>query len=101
MSIPFRAIGVNYLDPILIKEFNNTVVTFAASMSNGNRNSMMVKVSKLLNYPPYGNIGDLLLNVLNNKLYPRIDPTTMEIEWWAHKHVFQDAINELKTQKVI
>ena len=101
ISIPMRCIGVNYLDPILVKEFNDTVAYRSNSMRDGNRSVLMTKISKLRMYPPYGNIGKLLQNVLTHKLYPHIDPETMELEWWAKNGDFQDAINELKAQKAI
>ena len=96
ISIPFRCIGANYLDPILVKEFNQTVCWRALGMSDNNRLSSMVKIGMYEDYPPYGGIGGTLLNVLMHKLYPRIDPFTMELEWWAKKADYDTTIADLK-----
>lgn len=101
LSIPFRCQGANYMDPIIIKEFNATVEYWCLAMKTGNRHALMTKISKNLNYPPYGMIGVSLLNVLSHKVYPRVEPATMEMEWWVRNDDFNSAIQELKDQKVI
>ncbi|MBE0438201.1 MAG: hypothetical protein IBX57_00345 [Gammaproteobacteria bacterium] len=112
ISIPFRCMGVNYLDPILVKEFNQTVVNKFPSMSDksNNRNHLMVQISDTESYgddgnfsvnPKYGAIGRTLMNLLNYSLYPRINPDTMELEWWTTKSEYTMAINELKQKGII
>ena len=101
ISIPFRCIGANYIDPILVKEFNQTVSMHNLNMSDGNRSSLMVKIGARESYGTYGSIGSSLLNLLTHKLYPRIDPFTMELEWWAPKDEYEMAIAELQEQGVI
>lgn len=96
LSIPFRCIGANYLDPILIKEFNATVAWKNRSMADGNRTAAMTKVSMIRDYGYYGEIGGTLLNTMSHKLYPRIDPYTLEFEWWAFTEDFTAAIQELE-----
>lgn len=95
LSIPFRCIGANYLDPILIKEFNEVVASKNPDMRNGNRTAAMAKISALQDYGTYGLIGGSLLNILSSHLFPRIDPLTLELEWWATKADFNDALAEL------
>jgi len=96
ISIPFRCMGAMYIDPIISIEFNATVAMFCIAMSDANRTSMMVKIGVYEEYPPYGYIGRLLLNYLKNQLFPRIDPMTMELEWWAKKDLFNSALEYLK-----
>lgn len=101
ISIPFRCIGANYLDPILVKEFNQTVSMRNVNMRDGNRGDTMIKISATEDYPPYGGIGSSLLNLLTHKLYPRIDPFTMELEWWSKTGNYIDALEELKERGAI
>jgi hypothetical protein len=70
-TVRFHCNGADYMDDISIKEFNDTVVIFAPFMSDKYRESVMVKVD------------DYLLQVFNNRGYPRIDPKTYEMEWWV------------------
>lgn len=96
ISIPFRCMGANYLDPILVKEFNQSVTMRNLSMRDGDRSTRMIKISAVEDYPPYGAVGGALLNLLSHKLYPRIDPVTMELEWWAKTPDYTQALGELK-----
>jgi len=95
ISIPLRCIGANYLDPILVREFNQTVTSKNKSMSDGNRSALMRKISPRVKYGEYGNIGNVLRNYLSHDLYPRIDPYTMELEWYAEVEEYNRAIKEL------
>lgn len=95
MSISFRITGVDYLDPITIKEFNYIVERFNPSMKDGTRGSAYEKISFLKEYVGHGFIGPILSNVLNHRVYPRIDPITLELEWYASKDDFDSIIAQL------
>lgn len=105
LSISFRCIGANYLDPILIKEFNLTVVGGNRSMSDGKRSSAMKKVSRIShnygNDETQGDLGSSLFNTLSHKLYPRVDPYTLELEWWAMNKDYDEAVQELQQRITI
>jgi hypothetical protein len=71
LSIPFKAIGASYLDPILISEFNQVVQEFNPDMKDSRRSRNYKKL--------IGNDG----RYFNFRGYPRINPTTYELEWWV------------------
>jgi hypothetical protein len=98
ISIPFRCIGANYLDPILVTEFNKTVEWRCGGMRDKNRLSSMIKIGAYEDYPPYGAIGGTLLNLFMHQLYPRIEPLNYELEWWVKKAVFDAGIAMLKAK---
>lgn len=74
ISIPFRCMGVEYEDPILLHEFNLTVQMFNGQMRDGQRETSYRKLSDV----------ELVYN--NFKGYPRIDLLTRELEWWVPKN---------------
>lgn len=80
ISIPFHCTVAMYQDPILIREFNDLVVTFNPAMGDVDRASKMRQVAQeyleLFNY--YG--------------YPRIDPRTMEMQWWVKREWYEQQI---------
>lgn len=76
ISVRFKCLGVDYQDDILIKEFNMTVAIFNSSMADGVRDSTMVLLKKKT------------AHMFNNRGYPRINPTTNEMEWWVFKDTF-------------
>jgi hypothetical protein len=82
VSVEFQAMGAIYMDPILIKEFNDTVVMFNQAMHDSTRRSTYVKLESV--YKP-------LFNYIG---YPRIDPFTMELEWWVTKGDFQTIMGD-------
>jgi len=82
MTIRFRCLGAMYNDDILVMEFNEH-----ASMFNPNM--------KLLNEGKL-NHGLLKLDSTNKMVnkhrgYPRIDPNTMELEWWVTKDELENS----------
>lgn len=101
VSIPFRCIGVNYMDPILVKEFNQYVAMMNLDMDDKNRNTTMIKISKLLNYENFGRIGVYLSKMLIHKVIPRVDPETMELEWWAYRSDYESAKQDLLEKGII
>lgn len=90
LGIPFRCMGVMYLDPILIDEFNGVVAMFNKSMSVENiAKGAVIKID-----PRH----TTLKNYLNHKAYPRINPDTMELEWYAKRDVYMNAIQALNSR---
>ena len=72
-SVPFRAQGLEYDDPILYYEFNRIVEMFNPSMRDDKRNQIYRKISHTE------------LNGLNFYGYPYINTTTLELEWWISR----------------
>lgn len=96
ISIPFRCIGVNYLDPILVKEFNATVTMFNSEMSDGLRESFMTKISPRVDYGNKEYYGKTLGKALSHQMHPRIEPTSMELEWYVDNDLFEKTLSVLK-----
>lgn len=71
LSIPFRASGAIYNDPILIKEFNELVIFYNQAMRVENRATQMKRLSQ-----------EELIS-FNYSGYPRIDPFTNRLEWYV------------------
>jgi hypothetical protein len=76
ISIRFRCMGADYMDDILIREFNQTVKTFNPLMKDSYRGNHMQLVNQKL------------LPLFNNRGYPRINENTYDLEWWVDKYVF-------------
>ena len=81
-SVPFKAVGYCYNDPIVIRDFNTTVSRFNFTMKDSRRKEIMLKI------PPS------LLSYLNYRCYPRIS-SEMELEWWVSKEIFNNTMNIL------
>lgn len=98
LSIPFRCIGFDYLDPILVQEFNDTVADFNPDMKPGNRDGRMV----LLDPSRYANneIYQTVINATNFFSYPRVNPDTMAMEWWVEKSFYQKVLLELNDKGI-
>lgn len=77
ISISFKCMGANYLDPILIQEFNETVEIFNAGMRDAGREDNYTKLDKNETY------------YFNYNGYPRINPDTFELEWWVDKQDYR------------
>lgn len=85
LSVTFKSAGVDYFDPILIKEFNACVSIFNPAMEDGNREQLMVKI-------PWR-----LAETFNNRpgVYPRIEPRTKTLDWYAPVELFNSIAGEL------
>lgn len=70
-TVRFKCDGVTYMDDILIHEFNATVEIFNPAMRDGQREVAMAKMSPRM------------MATNNWRGYPRINPETYELEWWA------------------
>lgn len=93
IGIPFRCMGAMYLDPILIDEFNETVQMFNPSMRHEGIDGGRVTKVDADNIP--------LKNYLNHHVYPRINNSTMELEWYAKSDIYYKALNELSKRGYI
>lgn len=79
ITITFRAIGAEYIDDILIHEFNETVALGNSDMFDVHlRGNGMVKI-------PYE-----FIHLFNDEGYPRIDPETYELQWWIYEDLYQE-----------
>lgn len=77
ITFVFKAVGFTYYDHILIYEFNELQATFNPAMEDENRPSRMVKLK------PWER------EYFNHRgAYPRIEPATMELEWWVFKETY-------------
>ena len=70
-EVEFACSGVEYLDEIIIKQFNRTVEIFQPLMGDKYRKHYLVKVDKKYQ------------KIMNNKVYPWIHPISRELEWWC------------------
>lgn len=76
ISMRFHCIGFEIFDEILVYEFNRTVQLFKPSMEDGQREGSMTLVPRSI------------YHVLRHRVYPRIDPNTHAMEWWADSNIF-------------
>ena len=82
-TIRMQSLGAEYLDDILIYEFNKTVGIFKPNMTDDRREDNMMKLTK--EYRDY----------FNYRAYPRINTNTMELEWWVDKDLFERKMRRL------
>lgn len=85
ISVPFKCTGFMWNDPLLVYMFNRTVATFNRNMQVDrlhSGSSLMVKLSPAER------------DLLRSRGYPRIDPRTFEMEWYAYRADYDAIINE-------
>ena len=70
-EVEFACSGAEYLDEIIIKQFNRTVEIFQPLMGDKYRKQYLLKVDKKYQ------------KIMNNKVYPWINPISRELEWWC------------------
>ena len=70
-EVEFACSGAEYLDEIIIKQFNRTVEIFQPLMGDKYRKQYLQKVDKKYQ------------KIMNNKVYPWINPISRELEWWC------------------
>lgn len=93
ITINFRCMGAQYLDDILIDEFNRTTALFNDTMSekyftmkrDANRNVYWTN-------PFYTKVEMDALALFNNRGYARIDPVTYELGWWVRNEDYQSRL---------
>lgn len=73
ISIQFKTVGAMYNDVLLIHQFNKAVSIGCLGMRSGSFAAIMQKI-------PYS-----ALSIFNGIGYPRINPTTYELEWYVTK----------------
>jgi hypothetical protein len=78
ISIRFRCLGAEYLDDILIREFNETTYIFHSHMRDGVREKKMTKIDK--KYLP----------LFNNRGYPHINENNYNLEWWVDNSLYSN-----------
>jgi|JFJP01.1.fsa_nt_gi hypothetical protein len=76
INVRFRCMGAEYLDDVLIYEFNETVCIFNSDMKDNRRGSSMVRINSSI------------LTLFNNRGYPRINYNTYELEWYVPKDMY-------------
>lgn len=72
ISIPFRCMGFDYQDPILITEFNAVVQMFNRGLTEENRAQ-----------GGYRKLTAAEKETYNYLAYPLIDPNSFELQWWV------------------
>lgn len=75
-SVRMKCLGFQFFDPKLVPEFNTTVSQFNSDMDDANRDNNMIKISKSW------------LGYFNFKGYPRINPFSMELEWYVDRTIY-------------
>ena len=83
ISVPFRCMGVDYQDPVVVQEFNTTVTYFNPGMRDGQREQYYTKIQP--HERPF----------FNYRGYPRIDIDTYELEWYVSNDVYAEINEEL------
>lgn len=84
LTFTFRTLGFTYYDHILIYEFNTCVSDANPAMADehreegGDTSSPMVKLKSWER------------SYFSGKAYPRIEPATMELEWWVPRRVYTE-----------
>ena len=88
LSVTFKCAGVDYFDPILIKEFNATVAIFNPNMGDDYRAKEMMKVP------------DGMREVFNNRpyVYPYIDIYTKTLDWYVPVELFTSVGKQMLDQ---
>ncbi len=76
ISIRFQCIGFMSYDDILVDEFNAVVCRGNSDMKDQYRELELTKLE------------DFEKSLFNHKAYPRINPKTMELEWWVYTELY-------------
>lgn len=76
LTIPFECDGMIVMDPILVYSFNGVVEGFCPEMKDASRARDMVKLDPIL------------YNYFRHIVYPRIEPSTYEFNWWVKRDIY-------------
>ena len=79
-SISFACFGAVYYDPRIIVWFNRTVQQFNPNMVDGKRENTYIRI-------PFSKY-----TTMDNMGYPRIDPETMDMEWWLPPQIYRELL---------
>lgn len=102
ITIRFRCIGAEYLDDILVKEFNETVKMFNPAMKMVSSNRQDFDSFSLVgsqDFPTLVTVPPELLTYFNNRGYPWINPDNYKLEWWVPYEIYQDRILRLDSNR--
>jgi hypothetical protein len=89
VSVSYRCMGFTCYNHILIFEFNEVVEEFNNDMRVENRERMMTKLK------PWER------DYFNRRSYPRINPATMELEWWVPNAVYNSGKSNIVRQSPV
>lgn len=87
ISIRFRAMGADYLDPITIQEFNAVVQIFNPEMKGDDNDRS--RTYRMASHDE--------LKAYNYNGYPRIDPESHELQWWIDKNLGDQSSTGIKS----
>lgn len=76
IDIQFKCLGIRYNDDIVVHDFNKVVSIFNGNMAEDKIKSNMIKIPREF------------LEFFNNKGYPRIEPNTMELNWYIEPNEY-------------
>lgn len=79
IDVQFQCVGSIYNDPMLLQQFNQTVVMANSLMHDNTRFAHFVKL------PSYA------IKIFNFYGYPWVNINTMELEWWVPKELYATA----------
>lgn len=88
ISINFQMIGIDYLDPIVVNEFNTVVDMFTGGITS---NGKYVRLAAKNQQGVIANPEEL--NLMNYRGIPRINPITYELEWYVEREVYNRELN--------
>lgn len=80
-SVNFTCSGAVYYDARVLKWFNKTVCNFNQNMVDGKRE----QVYRQIPFEKY--------STMDNMGYPRINPATMDLEWWIEPTIYDELIS--------
>lgn len=99
ITIRFQCIGAQYLDDILIKEFNETTKIFNPSMAyveEADRSTDdLSEAGGLISVPRE------MLTYFNHRGYPWINPDNYKLEWWIPKDVYNAKVDGMYSNPVM
>jgi hypothetical protein len=84
ITVSFRCMGAMYNDPILVDEFNRSVIMHNTDMGGEDRDreERLVKLSGFYQ------------NLFNHRGYPRINPNDYQLEWWVPKDLYTEYVKQ-------
>lgn len=92
IGIQFHAMGARYQDPALVEDFNYIVATF--------NSDMLPLYPSEAEYIPRGK--DYMRQLTREEIivfnyygYPRINPTTMELQWWVYNDDYDSVMGTI------
>lgn len=83
VTVPFRCVGAEYNDPILITEFNDISFMFNPELERSVQNK------GISNNMPYLKVSAADKGIFNYRAYPVIDEETWEMQWWVSREVYE------------